>query len=117
MDVHQLYVSHQGSGLNRRNLLVKLPDHFGPDMLVLSGKGIASLIVFRSRAPQSLRLVGDEECDTISATDTVVMQVVQETKELVSDKQSYQTRINLEIATTAANSTLLGVPVQLNLLL
>jgi len=54
-----------------------------------------------------LGLVADEECDTISATDTVATQVEHETKQLVPDKQSYQTRITLESATTTGSSTVL----------
>ena len=41
-----LYLCNSGELLSRRTLLAKLTEHFGPNLLVISGSGVASLPVF-----------------------------------------------------------------------
>ena len=57
IELYDLYLSYGGGQLSRKNLLTKLSDYFGPDFLVLSAKGVASLVVFRSKVSEMLRLV------------------------------------------------------------
>ena len=56
-----VYAGHGGSILPRRKLIDRLLNHFGEDLLVLSGNGVASLLVFRSKAPHLLKLVNDND--------------------------------------------------------
>ena len=63
IDVYDEYLSHGGDLLSKKILLTKVIEHFGPDLLVLSGSGVASLLVFRSRTSSMLRLVDKNEDD------------------------------------------------------
>ena len=62
VEVEELYVSYGGYRSTRRHLIEQLSDHFGTDLLVLSGNGVASLLVFRSKASRLMKLV-DDDCD------------------------------------------------------
>ena len=53
VEVFELYLSHGGEECSRRSLVSKLADYFGSDFLVLGGKGVANLLVFRSKASLS----------------------------------------------------------------
>ena len=67
--VFDLYVSHGGKECSRRSLVPKLCDYFGSDFLVLSGNGVANLLVFRSKASETLRLVErDDDDDDVEAS-------------------------------------------------
>ena len=61
VEVEELYVSYGGYRSTRRHLIEQLSDHFGTD-LVMSGNGVASLLVFRSKASRLMKLV-DDDCD------------------------------------------------------
>ena len=61
LEIQNAYVSHGGSILQRRNLIDRLLNHFGEDLLVLSGNGVASLLVFRRKAFHLLKLVDDND--------------------------------------------------------
>ena len=52
VDVYDEYLPHGGVLLTRRMLSAKLTVHFGPDLL--SGSGVASLLVFCSRTSSIL---------------------------------------------------------------
>ena len=43
LDIEDIYMSYGGVRLTRRHLIEQLPDHFGADLLVLNGNGVASL--------------------------------------------------------------------------
>ena len=42
LELHNMYLSHGGVNRSRRTLIKKLSQNFGPDLLVLSGVGVAS---------------------------------------------------------------------------
>ena len=67
VEVFELYLSHGGEECSHRSLVPKLADYFGSDFLVLSGTGVANLLVFRSKASASLRLVQRADADDIMA--------------------------------------------------
>ena len=56
-EFYDLYQSNGGRDISRRTLVTKLLEYFCSDLLVLSGTGVASLLVFRSKASSLLRLV------------------------------------------------------------
>jgi len=46
VEMYNVYLSHGGEQHSRRTPLSKLSDHFGPDFLLLSGNGVANLLVW-----------------------------------------------------------------------
>lgn len=46
VELHNRYLSHLGSRLVRRKLITELVCYFGDDLVVLSGNGVANLLVF-----------------------------------------------------------------------
>ena len=86
VEVHDLYESKGGNCLSRRNLVMKLSEHFGSDLLVLSGRGVANILVFQSKASNSLRLVYKQEDDEVEiALETISRSILHESKELATD--------------------------------
>lgn len=59
-DIEMIYRHHQGIKLSRRTLINRLENHFGTELLVLSGQGIASILVFRSKATQTFHIIDDQ---------------------------------------------------------
>ena len=56
IELYDLYQSNGGIDISRRTLVTKLLEYFGSDLLLLSGTGVACLLVFRSKASSLLRL-------------------------------------------------------------
>ena len=54
MDLLDLYTSLGGDKLSRRRLVECVTNHFGMELIKLSGNGYASLLVFRGFAPTIL---------------------------------------------------------------
>ena len=69
-DVHKQYTENGGTQLQRRSLVDALEKRFGDRLLLLSCKGLASLLVFRSSAPELVNLV-DESDDEEHAIKSV----------------------------------------------
>ena len=90
-----IHVSSGGNKLTRRFLLQKLFDLFGPDLLILSSPGIASIAVLRSAASCALKVVDDGENDNV-LVEKVAKQIAQESKNLPRENDVYSTSINLE---------------------
>ena len=109
IDIHKLYLSYGGQSLHRRKLISKLSEHFGNDLLVLSGKGISSLLIFRSKTGSALRLIDDDEDDIQAAVETVARQVRQECQQIKTNKWRYETRTNLQAALADCSDTLLSL--------
>ena len=61
VELHKVYLDSNGQHLTRRQLIEKLAHHFEPDLVVLSGNGVASIVLFRSKASHLLKLVDEEE--------------------------------------------------------
>ena len=110
-----MYLSHGGEECSRRSLVPKLADYFGSDFLVLSGKGVANLLVFRSKASSSLRLIQREDDDDIdSLLEAVGRHIVSETKELIPDLTTFYAGIDLDLALDCVSPTLLGLLAKLS---
>jgi len=92
--------------LSRRLLTTKLTKQFGnDDMLVLSGSGVANILVFRTKASSVLRLV-----DNVSASvEIVANQIIRECRELKNYERYYQTQLNLDEANESCSPTLLSL--------
>ena len=115
VEVFELYLSHGGEECSRRSLVPKLVDYFGSDFLVLSGTGVANLLVFRSKASASLRLVQrEDDADIDGLLEAVGRHIVSETKELNPDKTTYHAGIDLDLALDCVSPTLLGLLAKLS---
>ena len=72
LEIQNAYASHGGNILLCRHLIDRLLNHFGKDLLVLSGNGVASLLVFYSEAPHLLKLVdGNDDIDVTPIAKTI----------------------------------------------
>ena len=109
VEIYHLYLEHEGCHLSRKRLISELVSHCGTDLLVLSGNGVANLLVFRSKASSTLRLIDDEEDDVGASVEKVAKQIVEECKYFKSSCSSYETRINLEDANEWCSQTLMSL--------
>ena len=108
IELFQMYTAAGGSELTRRQLIPSLADKFGEELLVLSAPGVASIIVFKHRAPILLKLVNDnDDSDIDAAITTVSKQIVNETKSVEMDKNQYETRLKTETIENSLSSTLM----------
>lgn len=110
IELFNLYKTNGGRDITRRTLVSKLLEYFGSDLLVLSGTGVASLLVFRSKASSLLRLVpsGDDD-DVEIGLEKVAHQILREVKESLVDDKNYHARVDMDIALDCASSTLLSL--------
>ncbi len=103
---YDLYLSHGGELLSRRTLLEKLTEHFGPDLLVLSGSGVASLLVFRSRTSSILRLVAQKDDDVEMELDKVATHIIKESRKLAQERNIYHRRVSMDEAFDVVSPTM-----------
>ena len=106
-ELYDTYLSNNGENLSRRQLVHSLQERFGEDFLMLSGDGIASLLLFKSKASAHLKIVENEDDDVDSALVKVTKQITAETKKLRRDTSKYDTRIYLQNALRECSPTLL----------
>jgi len=102
---YDLYLSHAGDLLSRRTLLTKLTERFGPDLLVLSGSGVASLLVFRSRTSSILQLVAQNDVAVKMELDKIATHIIQERK-LALERNIYQRRVSVDEAIDGVSPTM-----------
>ena len=96
IEVHNLYKFYKGKSLTRRQLIKKLAEHFRQDLLILSGTGVASILVFQSKASNALKRVANEDDD--AAIGKIAKLIVNESKDLKNDKYKYRVNIDDPIA-------------------
>jgi len=113
VDVYNLYLENGGQKLSRRALVSHLSDHFGPDLLILSGSGVASLLVFQSKASGLLHLVNDED-DFDCVLERVAKRIVHETQRLPADRKVYQASVDIDIALDSVSETLRSLLVKMS---
>ena len=107
VELDEIYRSHGGTLLSHRPLVEKLSDELGSDLLVLSGVGVANILVFRNRASTHFKLVRDDEDDIDQAIHKLSNVVVKESEQLKQNNSTYDTRIDLEDALATCSLTLL----------
>lgn len=88
LEIEKVYLDNGGTSFTRRKIIEMLTDHFGDDLVVLSGNGVASIIVFRSQAPTILRL--EENASDIDFK-SMAKTIRQECSEQARDKNVYST--------------------------
>ena len=106
-ELEGLYTSYGGTLLSRRLLVEKLSKELEPDLLVLSGVGVANILVFRNQAAKHMKIVCNNEDYTDQAIERLSKVIIRESKELKRDQSTYNTRINLDDAQASSSPTLL----------
>lgn len=104
VELHEQYQVYDGDVLSRTQLLNKLHvfDHFGDYILILSGAGVASIIVFRSKAPSLLKLVNDS--DDKGYLDSSIKRLI---KQIIGELESNK-EITKETLENSENGTLMS---------
>ena len=97
-EIQQAYRDHGGTIMHRvqrQRLLQRREDYFEGDLLVLSGNGVANILLFRSTAPGILKIADDS-----SYIDIVPMAKVirQECSASAPDTDKYKIRLSLSPA-------------------
>lgn len=75
---------------------IEVHEHFGDDLLILSGIGVASILSFRSKAYNVLNLVANDDYDDDAAISKMATRIVTEIIKLRHDKFKYRTRVSIE---------------------
>ena len=88
-------------------MVQKLADQLEPDLLILSSKGLANLLVFHNAANKFLRVQEDDD-DDISVSNVAKM-IQRETKELSPKQNVYKLQMNKEIADEDTSPTLMSL--------
>ena len=111
LEIQDIYANHGGTILPRRKLIHRLVTHFGDDLLVLSGNGVTSIFVFRSKAPYMLKLVDDNaDVDVTPIAKTIK----KECSKRAASRDIYKTRLSLEDVTEACSDLLLTLLAELS---
>ena len=98
IELYDLYISSGRRNISCRTLVSKLLEYFGSDLLMLSGVGVASLLVFRSKASSMMRLVSSSDEDDIEIElEKVAHQIVQDVKDIQVDNKNYNARVVMDI--------------------
>ena len=105
-EVYKQYTDSNGTKIQKRALIDAISKHFGERLLLLSCKGLATLLVFRTRASQLVQLVEEPDGD-FQADKSVAKQILTESKAINLDTKSYCTRINNGIACAESSGALL----------
>ena len=100
MDLYKLYKELGGTRLSRRSLINYLGELLHPDLLDLSSPGVASIILFRSKAASQLRVEDDldDDCNT-RAIRSLGTKIRAECMKPKPDAYSYATHMSLDSLT------------------
>ena len=110
VELYNLYGELGGTLLSRRSLIKSVHEHFHSNLLILSSPGVASILVFRGKASDHLRLIDDAEDDCDSeAISSVAKKVKAECQKLKTDGNTYPTRISMSTAFAECSNSLLAL--------
>ena len=110
-EVYNFYLENGGDSdkMSKRKLVRSLSDNMGSKLLVLQNTGLASMLMFPSRAAEMVKLVEDES-DSLDLKP-IAKQIVNECKHIESDecKSMYNPRINSNMARADSSQTVLDL--------
>ena len=93
--------------LSRRQLIVKIVEKFGGDMIALSSPGVASLLVIKSSASNALHIMPDDTDDQMNeAIEKVAKQIKTEINNIEADRKNYYNHIDRDICSVFQSNTL-----------
>ena len=110
IDLFNTYKSTGGDRLTRRQLIQSLVAHFDEELLVLTASGVASIIVFKHKAPALLKLVSDsDDTEKDASIAFLAKEIVKETNGIEINKNTYETRLQSETVEKAVSDTLMDL--------
>ena len=71
VELEDAYNSYGGHLLSRKMLIKRLSDLLSPELLILSGAGVCSILVFRKEASKHMKLVSHDEDDVDTSNKSV----------------------------------------------
>ena len=107
VDLFSEYQEHHGSLASRKQLIEKLRNHFGDELIVLSCPGYARVIAFQSGAAATLKMVRDDDDDISANISKLAKEIKTDCKEMTCDKSKYALHLDGAVAGEAASDTLL----------
>ena len=109
-ELYTLYSELGGTLISRRFLIKSVCEHFHPNLLVLTSPGVASILVFRGKAEDHLRIIDDTEddCDA-KAISKVAKKIKVECQNLKKDGLTYPSRISMNTALAECSDSLLAL--------
>ena len=100
-------MEEEGCMLSRRQLIAKIVEKFGGDMITLSSPGVASLLVFTSSASNALHTMPDSTDDQMNeAIEKVAKQIKTEINNIEADRINYYSHIDRDICSAFQSNTL-----------
>jgi len=111
IEVFEMYQCHGGNELSRAQLVSKVSEHFGSEILVLSSPGYAHILAFHTQAARLLKAVkdtGDQE-DIKPSVAKVAKQITQECKSIDMTKSHYNLNVDNSTVQEATSETLMDL--------
>ena len=114
-EIFDIYSSEGGVKMTKRRFIEYLCTHFGEDLLELSASGVASIIVFKSKAPSLLRVVNDyDDSEIDAAIKTIAKRITKDVTDCILDKAKYSTRLTTENLQQPVSDTLMRLLAKLS---
>ena len=111
VELFDLYKGYGGSQLSKTKFLNHMSHHFGKDLLVFSSAGVASLLVFRSKASDAVTVIDEGDQSDLDSLDIAISKVseriLQEINDIKSDRTHYDTHINFDKVLESVSDTFL----------
>lgn len=114
VELFNSYVEYGGTNLSRKGLVKSVSECFGEDLLVLCSPGIASILIFRSKASSVFKLASDEEDDLDIALHEIAKKIKTEVQDIPADKRHYKTTVSSDIAMESLSPTVLALLTKLS---
>ena len=115
IEIFDIYSSEGGVKMTRRRFIECLSTRFGEDLLVLSASGVASIIVFKSKAPSLLRVVNDyDDSEIDAAIKLMAKRIIKDVSDCTLDKTKYSTRLTTEKLQQPVSDTLMRLLAKLS---
>lgn len=115
IEIFKLYEGSGGTSLSRRNLIKALTDKFQSELIVLTAPGYASIVIFRQKASDVLRLTPNEDLDDVSeCVDVLSKRIKKEIKDIGIAKDYYNTHLTTEDVCEETSQTLMKLLTSLN---
>ncbi|KAJ8884154.1 hypothetical protein PR048_016011 [Dryococelus australis] len=107
-EIFKLYEDRRGTRLRRRQLLKALTDTLKSQLIVMSSRVYASVVIFRKKANHVLQLTPDNDCDYLSESISLISrQIKKEMKDIVIDMNHYTYHLKSECVCEEMSQTLM----------
>ena len=92
--------------LSRRQLISKVVEKFGQDMITLSSPGYSMLLAFKSSAAKVFHVIPDDTDDMSEAIEKVTKKIKAEIDNIKTDRKTYDSHIDKDICSKFQSNTL-----------